>query len=125
MPIPDGAFDIRRYLPILTRRKWLILTVAGTIFALAALHLLTTPPLYRATALLQADLRNAETLPSLSRKLRTRSLGQRVARELGLLGGPRDADSALVVPRSGAGVYGRTPCRPPTDTQRSPFSAPP
>ncbi len=57
-PPADIASKIREYLRILNRRKWIILSIAGTVLALGTIRTLMMTPLYTSTVRIQID-RNA------------------------------------------------------------------
>ena len=100
---PDGgAHQLKRYLRILLRRKWLIVAILATVVAAALLQVFTATPMYRSTATLQIDPEDANVLPyeqfagrlsqlqrgeylwTQAEKLRTRNLAQRVGSSLDL-----------------------------------------
>ncbi|HVS02034.1 MAG TPA: polysaccharide biosynthesis tyrosine autokinase [Thermoanaerobaculia bacterium] len=93
----EEAFSIRHYLEILLRRKWLIALVALTFIGVVVINVATTTPLYKAKAVLEydpsakivpyqdlAEQRNQDFLPTQVRKITSRGLAARVARELDL-----------------------------------------
>ena len=71
-PPPNGGtfeadqfdIDIREYLRIFNKRKWVIVAIAGTIVALAGLATLMMTPLYTATLRLQIDRNVAKIVES-------------------------------------------------------------
>jgi capsular exopolysaccharide synthesis family protein len=104
----EDRIPIEQYLQALRRRKWLLLAVVLTVLALATLQVLTTTPLYQATATIQIDPESQKVLPyeevassgavggwllyeyiaTQSAKLQSRSLGVRVAKRLRLAENP-------------------------------------
>lgn len=52
---PDLADTVREYIRILTRRKWLVLSILGIVTTLGTLYALLSTPLYTSTVRLQID----------------------------------------------------------------------
>lgn len=52
---PDLAETVREYIRILTRRKWLVLSILGIVTTLGTLYALLSTPLYTSTVRLQID----------------------------------------------------------------------
>lgn len=61
---PQFDIDIREYLRIFNKRKWVIVAIAGTIVALAGLATLMVTPRYTATLRLQIDRNVAKIVES-------------------------------------------------------------
>ena len=96
----DDEIDLLAYWRILVKRKWLVLGVLGTVVALALVATLMMPPVYRATATLQIDRESLQImniegagtaegaapdfLQTQYELLKSRSLAERVANELGI-----------------------------------------
>ena len=96
----DDEIDLLAYWRILVKRKWLVLGVLGTVVALALVATLMMPPVYRATATLQLDRESLQVvniegaapaegaapdfLQTQYELLKSRTLAERVANELGI-----------------------------------------
>lgn len=119
--------DLLAYWRILVKRRWLVLAIFGSVVALALIVTVMMPPVYRATAVLQIDresvqilqvegVGNAEAaapdfLTTQYELLRSRSLAERVANELGI-------DAATVERLDSTGWWQRATAalRPQADT---------
>jgi len=53
--LPDQAFELKRYLGIIRRRAWVILSVFVVLFTLGVLHTFRQPDLYEAEALILVE----------------------------------------------------------------------
>lgn len=62
-PEDDESISLEHYLNVLLRRRLLLVAVVLTIVVLAALQVLTTTPMYTATARLQIDPEGAKIVP--------------------------------------------------------------
>ena len=98
----EETLSLERYLQIIMRRKWLLLSTALTVLVLSALNVFTATPIYRASATLQIDPENQNILPyeeieaggsqmsqedylwTQAEKLRSRGLARRVIDKLSL-----------------------------------------
>jgi capsular exopolysaccharide synthesis family protein len=112
----DDSADLRDYLEVILRHKWLVLTVVGAVFVAALVVSLSTTPLYRASGRLELDSRparvtkfedmivapanNQEFIPTQVKLLQSDSLAERVIQNLNL--GERDAERSRK--RSGISV---------------------
>ena len=99
-----NEFDLRKYWHVLLKWRWLVLSIAAGITALALVNTLMTTPMYRASALVQIDNKTAELtaaaagggqmapnyfwddeyLQTQLELLKSRSLSERVAAHLNL-----------------------------------------
>ena len=59
----EGEIDILDYFRVIRKRKWLILAVLVSVFALASIQTFTVTPTYQSIAKLQIDPENANILP--------------------------------------------------------------
>lgn len=98
----DDEIDLLAYWRLLVKRRWLVLGILVGVVALTLVHTLLTPPVYRATAVLQVDneapqvMREGDLMPrggwdpdfnqTQYELLKSRSLAERVAEDLGLPG---------------------------------------
>lgn len=99
----EDEIDLLAYWQLLLRRRWLILGILLAVVSLALLRTLMTPPVYRATATLQIEPYGMQVVqvqgispvqgrydPNFSQTqyelLKSRSLAERVAGDLGLVG---------------------------------------
>jgi len=136
-----NEFDLRKYWHILLKWRWLVISIAAAVTALALANTLMTTPMYSASALVQIDNKTAqltaaaagggqmapdyvwddEYLQTQLELLKSRSLAERVASRLNLdqaalgrLGG--DSWKArllgLIRPRSAASATAPAPARP-------------
>ena len=97
----DDEIDLLAYWHILVKRRWLVLSILAGVVALALLATLMATPIYRATSLVQLEKQGTQVvqvegmMPSDDRYdpaffqtqyelLKSRSLAERVANELGL-----------------------------------------
>ncbi|NLA66849.1 MAG: polysaccharide biosynthesis tyrosine autokinase [Gammaproteobacteria bacterium] len=98
--VDEDEIDLLAYWRILVKRRWLVLGVLGTVVALALVATLMMPPVYRATATLQIDRESLQVmqiegvgtaegaapdfLQTQYELLKSRTLAERVANELGI-----------------------------------------
>jgi polysaccharide biosynthesis transport protein len=104
----EDSLDIRRYLQVLLKRKWLIFAVLAAVLGLVALQSFTTTPLYRSSARVQVNPDSSSVLPyrdiyetseryvtsdvylqTQLEVLKSRALARRVAERLDLANDPR------------------------------------
>ncbi len=62
-PPPEQSEQLRRYLNVLTKRKWLISALTVTVLTTASVQTYTTTPVYSSTAEVQIDLETPNVLP--------------------------------------------------------------
>ena len=60
---PDHGVDLRHYWHVLAKRKWLVLAVLMSVTVAVVLEVLTTTPIYRATAMVRIDPEASNVLP--------------------------------------------------------------
>jgi len=101
----ETQFDLRKYLWLLFRHRWLILSAAGLCLAVGFVNTLLTTPIYRATTTIQInrdvakvvqgqdvaqvdDGRDAEFYQTQYELLKSRSLAERIVKTLNLQDDP-------------------------------------
>jgi polysaccharide biosynthesis transport protein len=96
----DDSADLRDYLEVVLRHKWLVLIVVGTVFMAALVVSLSTTPVYQASGRLELDARpakvtkfedmivsptnNQDFIPTQVKLLQSESLAERVIESLNL-----------------------------------------
>lgn len=98
----EDEIDLLAYWQLLVKRRWLILGIVSAVVAVALMRTLLTPPIYRATAVLQVDSDGIQIMqvdgmtpnrgydPDFNETqyelLKSRTLAERVAEDLSLVG---------------------------------------
>ncbi len=133
----QNEIDLLAYWQLLVKRRWLIFGIVSAALALALIQTLLTTPTYRATAIIQIEKESIQVMdvrgvtqteaeydPSYNQTqfglLKSRSLAERVAEDLHLVGS--DIGQRLAAPtwwqrlRRLLGFGGQTPVKPATAT---------
>lgn len=118
---PGGEFHLSQWLEVIQRRRRLLLVVAGLVTALALVHYVITPNLFRSTAVIQIERKapsyvSAESMwsaeayydaqsyyPTQYRLLQSRGLAERVVQMLRLDEDPTFNPSRAALPDSNPG----------------------